>query len=39
MSKWRAALFRRMNRNAGRAMQFFRIPSERVIESGLQVQI
>ena len=36
---WRAVIFARMSRNAGRATAHFHIPPEQVIELGLQVEI
>ena len=36
---WRAALFAFMSRNALRATAFFRIPHDRVIELGVQVEV
>jgi KUP system potassium uptake protein len=39
MALWREKLFTLMSRNAHRAMAFFRIPSNRVIELGTQVEI
>lgn len=39
MAMWRERLFALMSRNAQRAMVFFRIPSNRVIELGTQVEL
>jgi KUP system potassium uptake protein len=39
MAFWREHLFVWMTRNAQSAMSFFRIPSNRVIELGTQVEI
>jgi KUP system potassium uptake protein len=39
MAVWREQLFVLMARNAGRATAFFRLPPERVIEIGVQVEI
>jgi len=39
MAIWRERLFSFMQRNATRATQFFRIPPNRVIELGMQVEI
>jgi KUP system potassium uptake protein len=39
MALWREKLFAFMQRNATRATQFFRIPPNRVIELGMQVEI
>jgi KUP system potassium uptake protein len=39
MSIWREKLFVAMSRNASRAMDFFRIPTDRVIELGTQVEL
>lgn len=39
MAMWRERLFALMSRNAQRAMIFFRIPSNRVIELGTQVEL
>jgi KUP system potassium uptake protein len=39
MSRWRQWLFRIMSRNAVPATQFFRIPSDRVVELGVRVAI
>jgi KUP system potassium uptake protein len=39
MSRWPEALFSWMSRNAAGAMDFFRIPSNRVVELGAQVEI
>ena len=39
MAVWREKLFVLMARNAGRATAFFRLPPERVIEIGVQVEI
>jgi KUP system potassium uptake protein len=39
MSRWRQWLFRVMSRNAVPATEFFRIPSDRVVELGVRVAI
>jgi KUP system potassium uptake protein len=39
MAVWRERLFAFMARNAARATAFFRIPPERVVELGMQVEI
>jgi KUP system potassium uptake protein len=39
MAKWREMLFVVMTRNAVRATAFFRLPPERVVELGVQVEI
>ncbi len=39
MAKWRELLFVVMTRNAVRATAFFRLPPERVVELGVQVEI
>jgi KUP system potassium uptake protein len=39
MSRWREQLFAIMSRNAMRATAFFRIPPERVVELGMQVEL
>jgi KUP system potassium uptake protein len=39
MSRWREKLFVLMTRNAVRATAFFRLPPERVVELGVQVEI
>jgi KUP system potassium uptake protein len=39
MSFWREKLFVAMFRNAGSATAYFKIPSNRVVELGTQVQI
>jgi KUP system potassium uptake protein len=39
MAVWRERLFVLMTRNAGRAMAFFRLPPERVVELGVQVEM
>jgi KUP system potassium uptake protein len=39
MSAWRKALFAAMSRNARSATDFFRIPPERVVELGMQVEL
>jgi KUP system potassium uptake protein len=39
MAPWREALFSFMSKNAMRATAFFRIPPERVVELGMQVEI
>jgi KUP system potassium uptake protein len=39
MAKWRESLFVLMSRNSVRATAFFRLPPERVVELGVQVEI
>jgi KUP system potassium uptake protein len=39
MALWRERLFVLMARNAVRAISFFRLPPERVVELGVQVEI
>ena len=39
MALWREVLFAFMSRNARRAASFFRIPSERVLEIGSQIEL
>ena len=39
MATWRERLFVLMARNAVRATTFFRLPPERVVELGVQVEI
>jgi KUP system potassium uptake protein len=39
MAKWREKLFVLMSRNAVRATGFFRLPPERVVELGVQVEL
>jgi KUP system potassium uptake protein len=39
MAIWRERLFARMSRNARRATRFFRIPSERVVELGTEIEL
>jgi KUP system potassium uptake protein len=39
MSQWRQWLFTLMSRNAVPATEFFRIPSDRVVELGVRVAI
>jgi len=39
MARWRAHLFDRMARNSERASAFFRIPVDRVVELGAQVEL
>jgi KUP system potassium uptake protein len=39
MAIWREKLFVLMTRNAVRATAFFRLPPERVVELGVQVEI
>jgi KUP system potassium uptake protein len=39
MSRWRQWLFTLMSRNAVPATEFFRIPSDRVVELGVRVAI
>jgi KUP system potassium uptake protein len=38
MALWREALFSWMSRNAATAMNFFRLPPNRVVELGTQVE-
>jgi len=39
MALWREALFAWMSRNAATAMDFFRLPPDRVVELGTQIEI
>ncbi len=39
MPRWRERLFAMMSRNAVRATTFFRIPPERVVELGMQIEL
>jgi KUP system potassium uptake protein len=39
MSRWRKSLFSFLSRNARPATHFFNIPSDRVVEIGMQVQL
>ena len=39
MAPWREKLFALMSRNAGRATTYFRLPLERVVELGVQVEM
>jgi KUP system potassium uptake protein len=39
MALWREKLFVLMARTAGRATAFFRLPAERVVELGVQVEL
>ena len=39
MGRWREQLFAVMSRNAVRATSFFRIPPERVVELGMQIEL
>jgi KUP system potassium uptake protein len=39
MALWRERLFATMARNAGSVVEYFNIPTNRVIELGTQVQI
>jgi len=39
MSIWREALFSWMSRNAANAMEFFNLPTNRVVELGTQIEI
>ena len=39
MARWREQLFVLMSRNAQRAVTFFRLPPERVVELGIQVEL
>jgi KUP system potassium uptake protein len=39
MARWRTRLFAIMSRNALRATSFFRIPPERVVELGMQIEL
>jgi KUP system potassium uptake protein len=39
MALWRERMFAAMTRNSGSAIEYFNIPTNRVIELGTQVQI
>ena len=39
MSRWRDTLFIFLSRNARRATNFFKIPVDRVVEIGIQLEI
>jgi KUP system potassium uptake protein len=39
MARWRERLFALMSRNALRATTFFRIPPDRVVELGMQIEL
>jgi KUP system potassium uptake protein len=39
MAQWREKLFVLLSRNAVRAVTFFRLPAERVVELGIQVEL
>jgi KUP system potassium uptake protein len=39
MARWRGALFGIMNRNATPASAFFRLPPNRVVELGAQIEL
>jgi len=39
MARWRERLFALMSKNAVRATSFFRIPPERVVELGMQIEL
>jgi KUP system potassium uptake protein len=39
MARWRERVFVIMSRNAVRAVTFFRLPPERVVELGIQVEL
>jgi KUP system potassium uptake protein len=39
ISRWRAALFGIMNRNATPASSFYRLPPNRVVELGAQIEL
>jgi KUP system potassium uptake protein len=39
MARWRERLFATMSRNSTSAAQFFNIPSERIAELGMQVDL
>ena len=39
MARWRERLFALMSRNAVRATSFFRIPPDRVVELGMQIEL
>ncbi len=39
MAFWRERLFASMSRNAVKATEFFRIPTNRVVELGTQVEL
>lgn len=39
IARWRKLLFAFMSRNANPATLYFRLPSERVIEIGMQIEL
>ena len=39
MANWRERLFAMMSRNAGDAVDYFKLPTNRVIELGAQIEI
>ena len=39
MAQWRERLFAWMNKNSESAMEFFRLPTNRVVELGSQLEI
>jgi KUP system potassium uptake protein len=39
MSRWRERLFSSMSKNAVKASDFFRVPANRVVELGTQVEL
>jgi KUP system potassium uptake protein len=39
MALWREKLFAALSRNSGSATEFFRIPTNRVVELGTQIEI
>jgi len=39
MARWRERLFASMSRNGQSAMAYFRLPPDRVVEVGVQVQL
>jgi KUP system potassium uptake protein len=39
MARWREMLFVSMSKNAVKASEFFRIPTNRVVELGTQVEL
>jgi KUP system potassium uptake protein len=39
MARWRQNLFEAMSRNSGRAVDYFNIPGNAVIELGTRVQL
>jgi KUP system potassium uptake protein len=39
MAAWREGLFAWMSRNAQTAMAFFKLPPDRVVEVGVQVEL